>query len=54
MLQDSDYKDLEDTVQYILAQKTQCDLIVSNDENFISKNLKLISSSDFCNEHNLV
>ena len=50
MLEDSDYKDLEDTVQYLLAQKCQCDLIVSNDENFVSKSIKLISSSDFCNE----
>jgi len=54
MLEDSDYKDLEDTVQYLLAKKSQCDLIVSNDENFVSKSIKLISSSDFCNEHNLV
>jgi len=54
MLEDSDYKDLEDTVQYLLAKKSQCDLIVSNDENFVSKSIKLISSYDFCNEHNLV
>jgi len=54
MLEDSDYNDLEDTVQYLLAKKSQCDLIVSNDENFVSKNIKLISSSDFCNEFNLI
>jgi predicted nucleic acid-binding protein len=55
MLHDSDYKDLEDTVQYLLAtKKSKCDLIVSNDEIFVSKSLKLISSSDFCNEQNLV
>ncbi len=54
MLQDSDYQDLEDTVQYLLAKKSKCDLIVSNDENFISKSIKLISSSDFCNEYNLL
>ncbi len=53
MLQDSDYHDLEDTVQYLLAKKTQCDLIVSNDENFTSKSIRLISASDFCNEFNL-
>jgi predicted nucleic acid-binding protein len=53
MLEDSDYKDLEDTVQYLLAKKCQCDLIVSNDENFVSKSIKLISSSDFCNEFGL-
>ena len=53
MLQDSDYNDLEDTVQYLLAKKSQCDLIVSNDKNFVSKSIKLISSSDFCNEFEL-
>ncbi len=54
MLQDSDYQDLEDTVQYLLAKKSKCDLIVSNDENFISKSIKLISSFNFCNEYNLL
>ncbi len=54
MLQDSDYQDLEDTVQYLLAKKSKCDLIVSNDEKFISKSIKLISSSDFCNQYNLL
>ena len=53
MLQDLDYKDLEDTIQYLLAKKSQCDLIVSNDENFISKDIKLISSSNFCYKFNL-
>ena len=53
MLQDSDYHDLEDTIQYLLAKKSQCDLIVSNDKNFVSKSIKLISSSDFCNEFEL-
>ena len=53
MLEDSDYRDLEDTVQYLLAKKSQCDLIVSNDENFISKDIKLISSSNFYYKFNL-
>lgn len=51
MLEDSDYTDLEDTIQYILAQKLQCDLIISNDKNFISKEIKLLSSEQFCKEY---
>ena len=47
MLADSDYKDLEDTIQYIMAKKTKCDLIISNDENFISKDIKLLTSKQF-------
>ena len=30
MMKDSEYKDLEDTLQYILAKKLECDFIVSN------------------------
>jgi len=47
MLKDSDYKDLEDTLQYILAKKHSCDLIVSNDKNFMSKDIKVITSKEF-------
>ena len=50
MKSDSDYKDLEDTMQYILAQKVGCDLIISNDKNFVSKELKMMSSEEFCSE----
>jgi len=50
MKSDSDYKDLEDTMQYILAQNVGCDLIISNDKNFISKELKMMSSEEFCSE----
>ena len=53
MLKDSSYSDLEDTLQYILAKKMECDLILSNDKNFISKDIKLLSSKEFCKEFNL-
>jgi len=49
MLEDSDYKDLEDTIQYIMAKKYECDLIISNDKNFMSKDIKLMSSEEFYN-----
>jgi predicted nucleic acid-binding protein len=47
MLHDSDYKDLEDTIQYIMAKKYECDLIISNDKKFISKDIELVSSKEF-------
>lgn len=47
MLEDSDYVDLEDTLQYIMAKKEECDLIISNDDNFVSKEIQLITSKEF-------
>lgn len=48
MLKDSDYKDLEDTIQYVLARKLKCEMIISNDKRFVSKDMKLLSSEEFC------
>ena len=52
MLKDSEYNDLEDTLQYILAKKYNCDLIISNDKDFISKDIPLISSGEFYEQIN--
>jgi len=51
MRRDSNFSDLEDTLQYILAQKTKCDLIISNDANFYSKEIELMSSEEFVREY---
>lgn len=51
MLEDGDYKDLEDTIQYIMAKKYNCDIIISNDKNFVAKDLKILSSEEFCREY---
>lgn len=51
MREDENYKDLEDTLQVVLAQKEKCDLIISNDKNFYSKEIKLMTSTEFCKEH---
>jgi predicted nucleic acid-binding protein len=48
MKEDKKYKDLEDTIQYILAKKENCDLIISNDENFYAKDIEVMSSKEFC------
>ena len=50
MIKDSKYKDLEDTLQYILAKKEKCDLIISNDSQFVSKDIPLIDTKEFYNE----
>ncbi len=52
MLKDKGYQDLEDTLQYILAKKQNCDLIISNDKNFISKDIPLITSKEFYEQIN--
>ncbi len=51
MILEPQYKDLEDTIQYIMAKKYECDLIISNDKNFISKDIELITSKEFCKRY---
>jgi len=51
MIKDSDYKDLENTIQYIMAKKLNCDLIISNDNDFVSKDIELITSEKFCKKY---
>ncbi len=48
MKEDPNYRDLEDTMQYILAKKEGCDLIISNDENFYAADIEVIGSEAFC------
>lgn len=47
MKENKKFKDLEDTVQYILALKENCDLIISNDKNFVSEEIALLSTKEF-------
>ena len=51
MRKDSDYKDFEDTIQYILALNTKCDVIVTNDKRFVSKEIECLSSSEFVQKY---
>ena len=48
MRKDKNFKDLEDTLQYVLAKKTGCDLILSNDGDFHSPDVRVMSSGEFC------
>jgi len=47
MRENKNFKDLEDTIQYVLALKTNCDCIVSNDKEFYSPEITLFSSDGF-------
>ena len=51
MREDEAYKDFEDSIQYILALNTQCDVIVSNDRGFVAKGLPCMSSEVFVREY---
>ncbi|MCH9741232.1 MAG: PIN domain-containing protein [Epsilonproteobacteria bacterium] len=52
MKEDKNYCDLEDTIQYILAKKKRCDLILSNDKNFYASDIEVLSSEEFLNNLN--
>ena len=47
MQKDKKFEDLEDTLQYVLALENECDLILSNDDNFHSPEIKKVSTKDF-------
>ena len=47
MLSDPKFKDLEDTIQYILAKKSGCDCIITNDLNFYSPEVARFTSREF-------
>ena len=47
LMRKNNFIDLEDTIQYVMAKKTNCDLILSNDKGFVSKDIEILSSSEF-------
>ena len=47
MRKDSDYKDFEDAIQYMLALNEKCDVIVTNDKRFVSKEVLCMTSKEF-------
>ena len=40
------YTDLEDTIQYVMARKEKCDYIITNDKNFASGDVVVLSSEE--------
>ncbi len=51
MKKDKNYKDLEDTIQYVMAKKMSCDLILSNDKGFASKDITLLTTKAFVEKY---
>jgi predicted nucleic acid-binding protein len=51
MQDDSDYIDLEDTLQYIIAKESGCEVIISNDKNFTAKELPLFTPKKFVDRY---
>ena len=47
MKKNKNFTDLEDTIQYIMAKKASCDLILSNDKGFVSEGILLMGSGTF-------
>ncbi len=45
MEKDSNFGDLEDTIQYVMARKERCDYIITNDQEFYSYEIPLLSSA---------
>ena len=43
--------DLEDNLQYICAKELDCQIIVTNDKNFINKDINLMTSYYFCSKY---
>lgn len=50
---DKKFKDLEDTLQYVLAKKEGCQLILSNDEDFYSPDIEVLNTREFCKRWNI-
>ena len=48
MKKDKNFKDLEDTLQYVLAKKENCDLILSNHRNFYSPDVQVMGTRELC------
>jgi predicted nucleic acid-binding protein len=40
------YTDLEDTIQYIMARKEKCDYIITNDKDFASGDVPILSTEE--------
>lgn len=48
-----DNSDLEDNVQVMLAKKLACDLIISNDKNFVSGHLPILDGKLFLSKYSI-
>lgn len=44
-------RDLEDNIQYISAKNSKCSLIITNDKNFYSPAIAMLSSNEFVEKY---
>ena len=51
MKRDRKFKDLEDTLQYVLAKAQGCELILTNDVDFHSPSIKTLTSEEVVKSH---
>ncbi len=51
MKQDRKFKDLEDTLQYVLAKAQECEFILTNDQDFYSPGVKILTSEEVIESH---
>jgi len=50
MKENPKYKDFEDTIQYVLAKKEKCSVILSNDKSFYSDDIQVYTSTQYIKE----
>ncbi|WP_029522025.1 PIN domain-containing protein [Persephonella sp. KM09-Lau-8] len=53
MENDKNFKDLEDTIQYVIAKNEGCDLILTNDKDFYSPDIKVLTTEEFIKQFNI-
>ena len=53
MKEDKNFIDLEDTIQFVMAQKVGADLILSNDQAFVSDKIELMHTKTLCEKYKL-
>ena len=51
MRRESEYKDFEDSIQYIMALNEKCEVLVTNDKSFVSKGILSLSSAAFVKKY---
>jgi len=52
MKENKKFRDLEDTIQLVMAQKVDADLILSNDQAFVSDSIEVMSTKALCEKYN--
>ncbi len=46
-----DNSDLEANLQYLMAKESRCEVIITNDKNFYSKDIEILSSLEFLDRY---